>query len=194
MDAPGARDHRQGTRSRAGRRGGRSSAWTAGPSRVRMDVMVGTDARQARMLGAAATRAAGDDTADRAELHAWMVYGVDDEVYSPAVLRLRDQAVVGSRAERLRGRASVGHASRRGQALSPRPRKDPVSAHVLGPKRGPSRCIERALRRANRRAGGPSSQPSRAMGRRPRSPKQCLERQPVTSTSHRQTGQRWQMG
>ena len=42
------------------------------------------------VLGAAATRAAGDDTTDRAQLHPWMVYGVDDEVYSPAVLRLRE--------------------------------------------------------------------------------------------------------
>ena len=30
LDAPDARDRRQGTRSRAGRRGGRSSAWTGG--------------------------------------------------------------------------------------------------------------------------------------------------------------------
>jgi len=41
----------------------------AGPSCIRMDVMVGTDARQARMLAAASSRSAGDDTADRAELH-----------------------------------------------------------------------------------------------------------------------------
>jgi hypothetical protein len=41
----------------------------ASPSRVRVDVMVGTDARLPGVLGAAATRAAGDDTADRAELH-----------------------------------------------------------------------------------------------------------------------------
>ena len=44
----------------------------------------------AGVVSAAATRAAGDDTTDRAQLHPWMVYGVDDEVYSPAVLRLRD--------------------------------------------------------------------------------------------------------
>jgi hypothetical protein len=41
----------------------------ASPSRVRMDVMVGTDARQARMLAAASSRSARDDTTDRAELH-----------------------------------------------------------------------------------------------------------------------------
>jgi hypothetical protein len=41
----------------------------ASPSRVRMDVMVGADARQARMLAAAASRSACDDAADRAELH-----------------------------------------------------------------------------------------------------------------------------
>jgi hypothetical protein len=41
----------------------------AGPSRIRMDVMVGTDARQARMLAAASSRSARDHAADRAELH-----------------------------------------------------------------------------------------------------------------------------
>jgi len=41
----------------------------AGPSRISVNVMVGTDARQPSVLSAAATRAAGDDTADRAELH-----------------------------------------------------------------------------------------------------------------------------
>ena len=65
----------------------------ASPSCIRMDVMVGTDARQARMLGAAATRAAGDDTADRAELHPRIVDLVAGVVYSPAVLRLGDHAV-----------------------------------------------------------------------------------------------------
>jgi len=40
-----------------------------GPSWIRVDVMVGTDARQARMLGAATAGAAGDHTADRAQLH-----------------------------------------------------------------------------------------------------------------------------
>jgi hypothetical protein len=42
----------------------------ASPSRVRMDVMVGTDARQPWVLAASTPRAAGDHTADRAELHA----------------------------------------------------------------------------------------------------------------------------
>jgi hypothetical protein len=37
----------------------------AGPSRVRMDVMVGTDARQPRVLAAPSRRSARDDTADR---------------------------------------------------------------------------------------------------------------------------------
>jgi hypothetical protein len=64
----------------------------AGPSRISVNVMVGTDARQARMLAAASSRSARDDAADRAQLHPWMVYGVDDEVYSPAVLRLRGES------------------------------------------------------------------------------------------------------
>ena len=34
-----------------------------------MDVMVGTDARQTRMLAAASSRSAGDHAADGAELH-----------------------------------------------------------------------------------------------------------------------------
>ncbi len=41
------------------------------------------------VLRAATTRAAGDDTADRAELHTRIVDGVVAAVYSPAVLRLR---------------------------------------------------------------------------------------------------------
>jgi hypothetical protein len=41
----------------------------ASPSCIRMDVMVGTHARQARMLAAASSRSAGDHAADRAELH-----------------------------------------------------------------------------------------------------------------------------
>ncbi len=43
------------------------------------------------VLGAATTRAAGDDTTDRAQLHPRIVDGVAAAVYSPAVLRLRDQ-------------------------------------------------------------------------------------------------------
>ncbi len=42
------------------------------------------------VLEAAATRAAGDDTTDRAQLHPRIVDGVAGTVYSPAVLRLRD--------------------------------------------------------------------------------------------------------
>jgi hypothetical protein len=92
----------------------------ASPSRVRMDVMVGTDARQAWMLAAASSRSARDDPADRAELHgparasskvplvaarltlvtldcgpfdiATSVDEVDAAVYSPTVLRLRGQS------------------------------------------------------------------------------------------------------
>jgi hypothetical protein len=41
------------------------------------------------VLSAAATRAAGDDTTDRAQLHARIVDGVVGAVYSPAVLRLQ---------------------------------------------------------------------------------------------------------
>src|SRR5471030_2011922 len=85
-----------------------------------MDVMVGADARQPPVLAAPTPRAARDDTADSAELHAgrrrsaWSsanagpvpsvtldptlvdiqksVRDDADGVYSPAVLRLRDQA------------------------------------------------------------------------------------------------------
>jgi hypothetical protein len=85
------------------------------PSRVRMDVVVGTDARQARMLAAASSRSARDHTADRAEFHprpagdlgarltlvtldcglvdiATSVGRVGAAVYSPVVLRLRARA------------------------------------------------------------------------------------------------------
>jgi hypothetical protein len=41
----------------------------ASPSCIRMDVVVGTDARAARMLAAASSRSARDHTADRLELH-----------------------------------------------------------------------------------------------------------------------------
>jgi hypothetical protein len=40
--------------------------------------------------GAAAARAAGDDTTDRAQLHPQIVDGLGGVVYSPAVLRPRD--------------------------------------------------------------------------------------------------------
>jgi hypothetical protein len=42
------------------------------------------------VLSAAATRAAGDDTTDRAQLHARIVDGATGAVYSPPVLHLRD--------------------------------------------------------------------------------------------------------
>jgi hypothetical protein len=41
----------------------------ASPSRISVKVMVGPDARQARMLAAASSRSTRDDAADRAELH-----------------------------------------------------------------------------------------------------------------------------
>ena len=86
----------------------------ADPSRVRMDVMVGTDARQPRVLAAASIRSARDDATDGAELHpglvghsearltlvtlncrafdiATSVSEVVAAVYSPTVLRLRGQ-------------------------------------------------------------------------------------------------------
>ena len=44
----------------------------------------------AGMVSAAAASAAGDDTADRAQLHPRIVGGVGGAVYSPAVLRLRE--------------------------------------------------------------------------------------------------------
>ena len=87
----------------------------AGPSCIRMDMMVGTHARQARMLAAASSRSTRDDTADRAQLQrepppadtvttrrtlvtldrslvdiAWSVRDVGWEVYSPGVLHLQD--------------------------------------------------------------------------------------------------------
>ena len=43
------------------------------------------------VLGAATTRAAGDDTTDRAQLHPQIVRGRAGEVYSLVVLRLQDQ-------------------------------------------------------------------------------------------------------
>jgi hypothetical protein len=49
----------------------------------------------AGVLGAAATRAAGDDTTDRAQLHPRIVAGVAGAVYSPPVLRLWDHDEVG---------------------------------------------------------------------------------------------------
>jgi hypothetical protein len=90
----------------------------ASPSRVRMDVVVGTDSRQRRVLAAPTPRAAGNHTADRAELHrrpagdlaacltlvtldcglvdiATSVGRVRAAVYPPAVLRLRDQPADG---------------------------------------------------------------------------------------------------
>jgi hypothetical protein len=89
----------------------------AGPSRIRVDVMVGTDARQAWMLTAASSRSARDDTTDRAEPHRWpcqgavtfwtlvtlectpvdiatSVIGEGGGVYSPRVLGLRSQGHV----------------------------------------------------------------------------------------------------
>jgi hypothetical protein len=86
----------------------------ASPSPISVNVMVGTDARQAGVVGTAATRAAGDDTTDRAQLHgsrrlgavspltlvmldcrpvdiAMSVVEKVAAVYSPAVLRLQDQ-------------------------------------------------------------------------------------------------------
>jgi len=63
------------------------------PSCIRVDVMVGTDARAARMLAAASSRSARDDTADRAQLHPRIVDGPGGAVYSPTVLRLRDHGV-----------------------------------------------------------------------------------------------------
>lgn len=90
----------------------------AGPSRISVDVMVGTEARQARMLGAAPASAAGDNTADRAQLHRgyrpravppltlvtlestpidieWSVNGGASRVHPLWVLRLRGHAVLG---------------------------------------------------------------------------------------------------
>ncbi len=64
------------------------------PSRVGVDPVVGTDAREPCVLSAATARAAGDDTTDRADLHPRIVDGVGGPVYSPAVLHLRDQANV----------------------------------------------------------------------------------------------------
>jgi hypothetical protein len=46
----------------------------------------------AGVLGAAATRVAGDDTTDRAQLHPRIVDAMGGAVYSPVVLGVRDQA------------------------------------------------------------------------------------------------------
>jgi hypothetical protein len=73
---------------------------------------VPTAAGLPRMVGAAATRAAGDDTTDRAQLHARIVDGRGGAVYSLVVLRLRDDGirlVSEWRAARAPGR---GHPSR----------------------------------------------------------------------------------
>jgi len=86
------------------------------PSRISVNVMVGTDARQPRMLAAASSRSARDDATDGAELHgparrsrkvrlltlvtlvtlactlfdiARSVSRVSAAVYSPGVLRLQ---------------------------------------------------------------------------------------------------------
>jgi hypothetical protein len=84
------------------------------PSWISVNVMVGTDARQAWMLAAASSRSARDHAADRAELHprpagdlaarlalvtlacrpvdiATSVVRVDAAVHSPAVLRPQSQ-------------------------------------------------------------------------------------------------------
>jgi hypothetical protein len=73
----------------------------ASPLRVRMDVVVGTEARQARMLAAASSRSARDDATDRAELHPRIVGGLAGAVYSLAVLRLRDSRARASASRRL---------------------------------------------------------------------------------------------
>ena len=54
--------------------------------------VVAAAVRLSGVLDAATTRAAGDDTADRAELHPRSVGSTGVVVYSPAVLRLRGQA------------------------------------------------------------------------------------------------------
>ena len=93
----------------------------ARPSRISVNVMVGTDARYAWMLAAASSRSARDNAADRAELHrsrrrsaqvgagdvvarltlvtldcrlvdiSSSVHAAAGAVYSPTVLRLRGQ-------------------------------------------------------------------------------------------------------
>jgi len=105
----------------------------AGPSRVRMDVMVGTDAREPRVLAAPTPWSARDDATDDAELHptragdlaarltlvtldcrpfdiATSVGRVDGAVYSPTVLRLGDQALGSLHAPRRRGAGDLQRA------------------------------------------------------------------------------------
>ena len=60
------------------------------------------------MLGAAATRAAGDDTADRAQLHPRIVGGVGGAVYSPAVLGRGATSVRPAPGSRLAGSRAHG--------------------------------------------------------------------------------------
>jgi len=140
------------------------------PRPCAVDGVVAAAVRLPSVCGAATAGAARDDTADGAQLHGSARSGADTVaarltlvtldcgalaitksvaeaaagVYPSGVLRLRDQAVVGSRAERLRGRASFAHAARRGQAHSPEHGRTPFSVLALGPKRGPSRRDERA--------------------------------------------------
>ena len=60
------------------------------PGARAVDRAVPARAGPPRVRRAAATRAAGDDTADRAQLHPDIVRGAVASVYSPAVLGLRD--------------------------------------------------------------------------------------------------------
>jgi hypothetical protein len=60
------------------------------------------------MLTAASSRSAGDDTADRAQLHPRIVDGATGAVYSPPVLHLRDHGRRSESPGARRQRAQVG--------------------------------------------------------------------------------------
>ncbi len=91
------------------------------------------------VLGTAATRAAGDDTADRAQLHPRIVGGVAGAVYSPAVLRVEGQAQGSLRVTNRCHRAIISPA-RVDEATRARAERDHIS--VARPPIGP-RCRPR---------------------------------------------------
>jgi hypothetical protein len=114
----------------------------ASPSCIRMDVMVGTDARQARMLAAASSRSARDDATDRAELHPRIVGGLAGAVYSPAVLRLRGHARAAQTLDR-----SSNDAARAQGTFDPYPRRPLPWYTLLGAQRRPQAPSDRNAER-----------------------------------------------
>jgi hypothetical protein len=83
--------------------------------------VVGAPVGLPSVLRAAATRAAGDDTAARAQLHPQIVRGLGGLVYTPAVLRLRDDG--GPNPQEIRRRACLVRPPRLRRAPAPTPRE-----------------------------------------------------------------------